>query len=196
MIEINLMPTKKGGAGELQNLLSKMNLKGVLFAIFFFFVPEMVYLSIVNDEIQGYEQERLQLVEKFKKISAQVRELKKIEEQIDALKKLEVTLEAKLVVVREIIDKRQNPFGMLHYVAKNCPSELWLTEVALKNNKLIIKGFAETWKSIGVFLENLKSSIFFDKNIQYEQPRTKLEQYKDWERKEYFEITAGIVRYE
>src|SRR5690606_17212227 len=126
----------------------------------------------------------------LRSLNQKMNELKKIEQQIDALKDLEKKLSEKLEVVKQIISKRQNPFGLLHYLTQNTPSDVWITDVKLENGNIELRGFSESWKSIGTFLENLKSSIFFDKNIQYEQPKERDPKYREWERKENFLIKS------
>lgn len=195
MIEINLSPSKKGQS-ELQELINKINIKMMIVAILLYFVPEMLYLSMVDDELAVIQNRMVQVNNELKQLSTKVSELKKIEDQIDALKALEKKLAEKLEVVKKIISKRQNPFLFLQYVANNTPKDLWITDMKLDGNDLEFSGFSDSWKSIGVFLENLKSSIFFDKSIQYVQPKERDPKYKEWERKENFLITSKVVRFE
>ena len=119
--------------------------------------------------------------------------MKAIEEQVAALKAQETKLAKKLVVVKQIINKRQNPFQVFYYLAQNIPPDVWLTRLELDDKRLVLTGHSKTWKSIGKFLENIKSSIFFSKDLQYQQPPGA---DKGKERIESFMIVANIARFE
>ena len=196
MIEINLSPSKREGQGQLQELMDKINLKMMLIALLIFFVPEALYLTMADEEISGIQEQVAAVNAEIQSMNNKLNELKKIEEQIKALKDLEGKLAGKLEIVRSIINKRQNPFYILQYIANNTPGDLWVTDLELQGSQIEVKGFSDSWKSIGVLLENLKSSIFFDKSIQYEQPKNNDPKYDEWKRKENFVITSSIVRFE
>jgi Tfp pilus assembly protein PilN len=81
------------------------------------------------------------------------------------------------------------------YVARNIPPEIWLTEVSYNDNKLIFKGLSLDYTNQGFFLDNLKKSIFFDKNITYNKiDASSLPE--ELKKLAPFEITATIVRFE
>lgn len=196
MIEINLSPTNKDEQNELLALLSKIDVKMMVIALAILFVPEYLFLSYNDSEIESYNAQSANYDNELRALNVKMDELRKIEEQIDALKLLEKSLGEKLEVVKQIISKRQNPFHLLQYIANNTPADIWITDFKMEEGNIEIKGFSETWKSIGVFLENLKSSIFFEKNIRYEQPKLTEDKYEEWSRKEYFVITSRLVRFE
>ena len=169
MIEINLSTTKK--PVDISNFggvdLSKIKVKFVVLAIVLSYVPDFLIYPTWEGEI-NQQNERLTVVNQEKsKLSAEVEALKDFDKQIEALNKQEEKLKAKLEVVKSILSKRQNPWEVFVYVAQNIPSELWLTSLVFENKKLVFKGLSVDYTPQGVFLENIKKSVFFDKNVNY-----------------------------
>jgi Tfp pilus assembly protein PilN len=196
MIEINLQSGRKDG-GPLAGLdLSKINLKMLGLALVIYFVPEGFLVEMWDSEIDKVQSSNQELRSEFKKLNSKVRSMKTYEEQVQALKEQEKKLSRKLQVVKEIINKRQNPFQVYFYLANNIPKDVWINEMIMDDRKLTLKGFSSSWKSIGKFLENLKNSIFFDKNIQYEQPQSDGTESAADKRAEAFTIVANIARFE
>ena len=195
MIEINLITGKKqGGLTAVAGIdFNKLNIKMVIVAILFLYIPEPFLVDMMDTEIETVTQKNTALRKEYAAVNKKVKSLKEIEEQVVALKDQEAKLARKLNVVKQIINKRQNPFQIFYYLAQNIPSDVWLTKLELDDKKLILTGHSKTWKSIGTFLENIKSSIFFAKDLRYEQP-TGADKAKD--RVETFTIIANIVRFE
>ena len=197
MIQVNLSTLKK--PIDLANVggfdLSKVNVKMVLIAIALLYFPDFFL-------VDGFEQERVAAENKLAELTTQknqlqkrVSALKEFDKQVQQLKRREAQLLEKLNVVKTIITKKKNPWNILVYVAKNIPPEIWLTEITYDSDKLIFKGLSTDYTNQGLFLENLKKSIFFDKNISYSKTDTTTlpEEVKNLAP---FEITATITRFE
>lgn len=169
MIQINLSTLKK--PVDISNLggldLSKVNVKMVLLAIFLSYVPDFLVYPAWENEILEQEQTLDTLTTQKKKLSTDVEALKDFDKQIEALNKQEEKLKAKLEVVKAILNKRQNPWEVMVYVAKNIPTDLWLTTINYEGKKIVFKGLSVDYTSQGIFLENIKKSIFFDTNVIY-----------------------------
>lgn len=195
MIEINLSPTKK--AAGLTNIagidLSLINVKMMVIALLVMFVPEPILVGIWDEEIAGHNSQFASLNSEYRKLQTKVRSMQNVQKQVDALKEQEGKLDRKLETVKKIINKRQNPFQVLRYVAENIPSEVWLQSIELVENSLILTGYATNYKNIGVFIESLKNSIFFQavdyQNMQDLNPVVK------GRRLETFKITTQVVRF-
>lgn len=197
MIQVNLSTAKK--PLDLANVggfdLSKINVKMVLIAIVLLYIPDFFL-------VDGFEQDRVlaqeslsQLMQKKNQLQKRVSALKEFDKQVQQLKRREAQLTEKLNVVKTIITKKKNPWNILVYVAKNIPPEIWLTEITYNSDKLVFKGLSTDYTNQGLFLENLKKSIFFDKNITYSKTDTTTlpEEMKNLAP---FEITATITRFE
>lgn len=198
MIEINLSIenkeqslTKIGGFD-----LSKINVKWMLIAILILYIPEMILMGHFESETETINTELTALRTEDRQLKNRVKGLENIEKQINALKEQEARLAEKLAVVKEIINKKQNPFNVLKYIADNTPKDIWITELNITESlDITIKGQSRTWKSIGIFLDNLKNSIFFSKNISYTQPNNNA-QTGEGPRLENYEMKTKIVRFE
>lgn len=199
MIEINLSVenkeqslTKVGGID-----FSKINVKGMLFAILFLYVPEIFLTSHFESQTEDINAQLTTLRAEDKQLKNKVRGLENIEKQINALKEQEKRLAEKLNVVKEIINNKQNPFSILKYIADNTPKDIWVTELKLTESlDITLKGQSKSWKSIGVFIDNLKNSIFFAKEMSYTQPGNNASEETSGPRYENFEIKAKVVRFD
>jgi Tfp pilus assembly protein PilN len=197
MIQVNLSTLKK--PIDLANVggydLSKINVKMVLVAIALLYIPDFFVVDGFEQERVAAEESLSQLVQKKNQLQKKVSALKEFDKQVQQLKRREAQLTEKLNVVKTIITKKKNPWNILVYVAKNIPPEIWLTEINYSADKLVFKGLSTDYTNQGLFLENLKKSIFFDKNISYSKTDTSTlpEELKNLAP---FEITATITRFE
>lgn len=191
MIKVNLLVGKK--PLDITNVggfdLSKLNVKYLIIAIVLSYVPDI----FVYDFFKNKEADLQKLVffhnKNFKAVNTKVRSLKNIERQIKALENLERKLKDKLNIVKEIIKKRVNPMNVLLYVSKNIPEDVWLTDISLEEKQFTLKGKSKTVKSVGVFHDNLKNSIFFRKDI-------KLSNLNPVNNVTDFQIDAYVISYE
>lgn len=198
MIEINLITGKKSGSltaiGGVD--FNKLNIKMIIVAILSLYIPEIFLVQHFDGEIEKANQKNKKLQTELREINKKVRSMKAVEEQVAELKKQEEQYARKLVVVKKIINKRQNPFKVFYYVAQNIPPDVWINSIELEEKRLVIVGYSKSWQSIGIFQENLRNSIFFSKDMQYTQPtQTNTLNNKD-NRLSAFQITANIVRFE
>ena len=197
MIEINLSTQKK--AVDIKNVggfdLSKLNVKYVLIAIVISYLPDFIILPSLEDTRVQAQARVDQLNSENSKKKAQVNSLKGFDKQIQQLKRREQQLLEKLELIKTIISKKKNPWNVLVYVAKNIPQEIWLTEIHYEEDKITFKGLSMDYTNQGVFLDNLKRSVFFADNISYNKIDTAT-MPTEMKKMAPFEITANIVRYE
>ncbi len=197
MIQVNLSTLKK--PIDLANVggfdLSKLNVKLVLIGIIMLYVPDFFFVDSFKAERDAADAQLVELTTNKTKLSRRVNALKEFDKQIQQLKRREQQLTDKLNVVKEIITKKKNPWSILVYVARNIPPEIWLTEIIFTENKLTFKGLSLDYTNQGLFLENLKKSIFFDKNITYSKTDA-ANLPADLKNLAPFEITATITRFE
>jgi Tfp pilus assembly protein PilN len=165
-----------------------------LIAMFITFVPEGFLIDYFDGAIKVNQAEYNKLNGELKKLSTKVRGMSSIQKQVDALNEQEAKLAKKLLAVRKIINKRQNPYEVMKYIVQNIPEDVWIISTTLNENNLVIRGYAKNWKSIGGFLESLKSSIFFARQIDYTRPPDMNTEYLG-QRVEVFQITANILRF-
>lgn len=198
MIEINLSTLKK--PLDLANVggfdLSKLNVKLVVLAIFLLYVPDFFVVGNLEESRLAAEQELQTLTQTKNKLTKRVNALKEFDKQVQQLKRREQQLTEKLEVVKSILTTKRNPWNILVYIAKNIPPEIWLTEIEFQEDELTFRGLSLDYANQGVFLENLKKSIFFDRNITYNKVPTTPSASDAIKSLAPFEVKARITRFE
>jgi hypothetical protein len=196
MIKTNLLVGKK--PLDLSSLggfdLSKLNVKYLIIAIALSYVPDFFIYDMFAERLQAIQAVITTHNQKYASIQKEAKSLDNIQKQVDALEKLEKSLEEKLVVVKQIFKMRSNPMNIMLYIAQNTPEDVWLTDLVIENNSVQIKGESKGYKSIGVFIENLRNSIFFRKDIKLEGNSTQVKE--GGERVEVFLVRGVVVSYE
>lgn len=197
MIDINLIPGKKSqGLGNVGGFnFSLLNVKMLLISIIALYGVDIFVSSHFDSKLEELTQKENAIRSEQRKVSGKLRNLAKVKKEVENLNKQEIVLAKKIDVIKKIVDKRQNPFKVLKYIAENTPKDIWLNELEFKDNKLKLLGNSKSWKSIGKFLENLKTSIFFNTNISYKEPEGVEKTFKG-QRVEVFEIEANVVRFQ
>ena len=197
MIEINLSPREKDN--PIANLggvnISLLNVKGLVLSIALLYISEPVLEGYYEDEEAKITAISNSIRKEQRKISTQLQELKHVKKQVEDLNRQETELSKKINVVKKIVDKRQNPFKVLRYIAENTPADVWIHELELDEKNLKLIGYSKSWKSISDFLGNLKSSVFFSETINYNRT-SGVDGNLNGQRVEPFTITTSILRFE
>jgi Tfp pilus assembly protein PilN len=195
MIKINLSNAKKqfdaSNVGGFD--FTKLKIKPLILITVLIYLPDFVLVSL-------WEEERTATAavvdEKQGKLSTLRRKLsqsKDLEKQIRELKAQEETLGKKLAAVKMSINEKKNPAMILLYIAKNIPSELWIKELSITSDNMLIKGEALNYVSIGDFVNSIKSSVFI-KDHQIVSTSNMVRE-SDKRRIEVFEVRFGIARF-
>lgn len=168
MIKINLNTEKK--KVDLSNVggfdFSKVKIKALLLVIVLIYVPDFVLLPMWEEELQQNNEAISTKQMQLNNLKRKASQTKEYEKQLNELKVQEENLGKKLIAVKEAINQKKNPASLLLYIAKNIPNELWIQELSIENDILMIKGEALDYSSIGKFVTNLRSSVFIkDANI-------------------------------
>jgi len=195
MISVNLSTLKKpldlANVGGLD--LSKINVKLVVLSIVFLYIPDFFLVDSLETQKKAAEEELNGLVVEKNKLTRRVNSLKQFNKQVQDLERREKDLSQKLEVVKNIITQKKNPWNILVYVARNIPPEIWLTEINYSDDQISFKGLSLDYANQGVFLDNLKKSVFLDKSITYTKSSEGTDSTKGLAP---FEIKAKIVRFE
>ena len=196
MIKVNLIPgERRGNFTEFAGI--KLNLINIKLLIPFFlavYLVEPVIENIYSGDIEKFEEQAKNNRKSMAELRIESRKYDNIRNQVKQLNQQEKNLATKIKVVQEIVEKRQNPFKVLKYIAENIPGDVWLTELEVEEKKLKILGYSKSWKSIGEFIENLKTSIFFNGTVNYVRPEGMQSNIGN-NRVETFEITTSIVSF-
>lgn len=196
MIKINLNTVNK--QMDLSNLggfdLSKLKIAAVIGAIVFMYVPDFVITPIWEGQFTERTAEFDALQMSLNSLKRKVAQSADLEKQIRELKVQEENLGQKLTAVKQAISLKRNPSGILLYIAKNMPADLWISELVVEPELMTIKGEALSYTSVGNFVNNLRSSVFIkDASIKN---TTSTVRVSDKRRIESFEIHFGIARFE
>ena len=195
MIEVNLVPgAKKDGATKVAGIdVGLINIKMVVISIILLYSYEAAIDFVYGDQVAVLEEQARENNKKHRELSSELAKNQAIKDKVKVLDAQEATLASKISVVKEIVDKRSNPFEVLKYIAENTPDYVWLHELEIENNKLTMTGQSKSFKKLGDFIENLKNSIFFDGNINYTKPEN-IKSSINGIRVEPFKLQAQIVR--
>ncbi|MDH4469108.1 MAG: PilN domain-containing protein [Bacteriovoracaceae bacterium] len=196
MIQINLKSQAAQSSSFLGDFdLSKINFKYLAIGVVFYtFAPGIVKDQFVEKQTKIQKKIDILTLER-KALNEELDKLADIETRIEKMKKEEEDFNSRLKVVQKVLESKQNPMHMLHFIAKNIPEDVWLQELKIENNVLEFKGNALNYDSIGKFIAQLKDSIFFDKNVSLENYTTK-DGKESETRYEEFSVKATIARYE
>lgn len=196
MIKINLNSVKK--QVDISNIggfdFTKIKIKALLLVIVLIYVPDFTLLPIWETDLNSKQAELDQLQNQLNSLKQKVAQSANLERQIQELNAQEKSLGEKLTAVKEAISQKRNPASLLLYIAKNIPEDLWIKELSLENETMIVKGEALSYTSVGNFVNNLRSSIFIrDASIK---GTTSTVRESDKRRIESFEIHFAVARFE
>lgn len=196
MIKINLTTTQK--QADLSNVggfdFTKLKFKAVGLALFLIYIPDFFLVPMWEEDMNTKQSELQTLQGEVNSLKRKVSKSATYEKQIRELKAQEENLVKKLTAVKEAISLKRNPSNLLLYISKNMPSELWIKELSIERQTMMIKGEALSYSSVGNFVANLKSSVFIkDANIK---STNSIVRESDKKRLEVFEVQFEIARFE
>ena len=196
MIKINLTVAQK--QMDLSDLggfdFTKLKFKAVIIACVLIYVPDFVLLPMWEDEFNARSQEFETLQRESGKLKRKVAQSSILERQIRELKMQEDNLGKKLTAVKQAINLKRNPANLLLYITKNLPEDLWIKDLSIDGETLLVKGEALSYTSVGNFVNNLRSSVFIrEANIKN---TTSTVRESDKRRVESFEISFAVARFD
>lgn len=196
MIKINLSIAQK--QMDISNLggfdFTKVKIVPVLIAVVVMYLPDFVLMPMWEEEYNVKTQELSGLQGELSSLKRKVSQSATLEKQIRELKAQEENLGKKLTAVKEAISQKRNPANLLLYITKNIPEDLWLLELSIDNETMIVKGEALSYTSVGNFVNSLRSSVFIkDASIKN---TTSTVRESDKRRIESFEIHFAVARFE
>lgn len=194
MIKINLSVAQK--QVDISNLggfdFTKLKIKAVILVCVLIYIPDFVILPMWETDFTTKSQEFEALQRKSGSLKRKVAQSSTLEKQIRELKIQEENLVKKLTAVKQAIGQKRNPSNLLLYISKNMPNDLWIKELTIDGDVMVVKGEALNYTSVGNFVNNLRSSVFIrEANIK---STTSSVRESDKRRIESFEINFGIAR--
>lgn len=196
MIKINLSTAKK--QVDISNIggfdFTKLKIKPLLLVIALIYVPDFVLAPMWETERTTAQDEINSKQSRLNSLKRKVSQSMDLEKQIRELKAQEENLGKKLTAVKQAISEKKNPSTILLYIAKNVPDSLWIKDLSIAGDKMVIKGEALDYTSIGNFVNSLRSSVFIkEANIV---GTASVVRESDKRRIETFEVNFGIARFD
>ncbi|GAB4017132.1 MAG: hypothetical protein Fur0010_17510 [Bdellovibrio sp.] len=197
MIETNLLGQKRTFKTPtvLGVDLSKINFKMLALAMVIYYVPEGYLISYFEEQMQEVQRQIEELNTQIAKLDKELEGTGNLREKLEAFNRQVLKLQERSEQVDRIVKERTNPAKLLEQLAKNTPEDLWMDELVITGEKeIIIKGGAESYKSIGDFLTHANDSPFFGKTLTLADSKTSTENLNGKEyRREDFEIKGKIT---
>jgi Tfp pilus assembly protein PilN len=196
MIKINLSNAKK--SLDISNVggfdFTKIKIKAMLLVIFIIYIPDYLLLPMWEEERNETESQITQTQKVLSKLKKEVTKSQDLDKQIRELKAQEENLGKKLTAVKQAISEKRNPSALLLFIAKNTPPELWIKELTIIQEEMIVKGEALDYTSIGNFVNVLRDSVFIkESNISSTSSAVR---DSDKRRIESFEVKFKIARFD
>lgn len=196
MIKINLLSKKN--SLDISNIagfdFTRLKFKALLLVILIIYVPDFTLVTMWEGEQEAKNTEIQALDAKLSGLKRKVAAAKDMERQIKELQAQEENLGKKLTAVKQAISEKKNPATLLLYIAKNIPDNLWIINLSIDGNQMVIKGESLDYSSIGNFINSLRSSVFIsDANIV--STSSNVRDY-DKKRVEVFEVKFSIARFD
>ncbi len=162
MIKINLSNAKK--SVDISNIagfdFTRLKIKALLLVVFIIYIPDLFLYDLWETERTEAETTISQTQRTLSKLKKEISKSMDLEKQIRELKAQEENLGKKLTAVKQAISEKKNPSALLLYIAKNIPPELWIKELSILQDEMVVKGDALDYTSIGNFVTMLKESVF------------------------------------
>lgn len=195
MIEINL--AKKKTKIQFAGVdLSKLPYIKIALAFLIQFLLPGMFKESNQKELKETNEKISEINKEIDKIKAEERRLADLKEQIDAFKAKTKQLEERSIQVEKILQIKTNPNKLLEKLARSMPEDLWVTKIQIQKNRLTVIGQSISYPSIGLLLEQLRESPFFDEKFKEGSQKT-IERQLDGEKVRLieFKINGPIVRY-
>ncbi len=197
MIKINLAVKKKVEVASpfMGMSLKDLNLIPLAASLaIYLFAPDLI-TSQYQSKIDVLTGEMTKVQQAKKKIQEDSKGLEELKGKIQHATDLESKLNQRLAAVKQIGSTYKNPEKVLLYLAQNMPEDVWLNELTLNSEKFSIQGESVSYKSIGEFLDSLRESLYFNKDIKLDETKTKSVESESL-RTEVFKISGNISRFE
>jgi len=196
MIKINLSNAKK--SLDISNVagfdFTKIKIRAVILVIFIIYIPDYFLVDIWEEERTETESQISQTQKVLSKLKREVSKSQDLDKQIRELKAQEENLGKKLTAVKQAISEKRNPSALLLFIAKNTPPELWIKELTIIGEEMLVKGEALDYTSIGNFVNVLRDSVFIkESNISSTSSAVRESNKR---RIESFEVKFKIARFD
>ena len=151
MLEINLLPVREARrAADLRHYFAQLVLVVIVCA-----GGVGLYQSRLSDQVSRAE-------DRVKQMQSDIDQFKPQLDQVARFKKRKAELEKKIDVIDGLDKARSGPVRVLSELATRTPDRLWLTSLATKGERIVLKGKSLDNELVAQFLRNLVESQYFE----------------------------------
>lgn len=178
--------------------LNELNFKLLGVAFFIFYIPE-IFVHSHFEELLTTEQAVVDSLSSEKdKITQEINSNANVKSQLEAYNNQVEKLKERSAQVDEILKIRTNPKKVLEKIARSIPEDLWFDVLSINENKdVVIKGGANSSRSIGEFITVINDSPFFANSLTpVKQERADDKSEGVGSSFEYFELKGKIKNYD
>jgi Tfp pilus assembly protein PilN len=196
MIKTNLLVTdsKSSSSAFVSGIdFSVINWKMILLSLLIFFGADILKTSYFDSKLKVVQSEIDQVNSQKQKLKKQLDSLKDIKLQVEEVKKLEATLTQKVEILKKILEYKRIPLKIFTLISASIPENTWFDSLVIKENMIQIKGRSRDYKNIGLFIDTIKSSTFFEQGLKLDSNKTE----EDGKfRNEVFSLSGQVSKWE
>jgi type IV pilus assembly protein PilN len=115
---------------------------------------------------------RRDLEHEISKARLEAERLRSIIEEVKGYEEKKASLEAKIKLINDLKTNQKGPVRLMDEISKALPDLVWLTNLDVSGNQVVMKGKTMSPNAVSTYLENLKKSPFFAepvfRNLQQE----------------------------
>jgi type IV pilus assembly protein PilN len=134
-------PLVSAGGGDLANYLL---IAGIAVGVLVF----LGWLLLLNHKLAAKDKE-VAIAQK------QVDDLQQVIKEVESYKVKKAELERKIGIINDLKDNQRGPVQIMDEVSKAVPELLWLTNMEVTNNSIMIRGSAFNMSAVANFIDNL-----------------------------------------
>jgi len=200
MIKINLNYNETSKKGSLGSKISEnvdvrsLNLPLWVACVAIGFGPSFFLESQWSEEVEAKKSEVAEVFIKNKTLKRGSKGIQAEEKKLEEFKAAEAEFIKKTQVVKEVLEKKNNPMRIMKYISENIPKEVWIKNISLRNKKVKINGYALSFSKLNQFIKQLDTSVFLNKKVKLVNHVTKTIK-PSGKRVEEFFIESEVVRF-
>jgi len=176
MIRINLLPTRRKKVVVLPPSLIYGAIGAVIVIILL-----VAYTIYLNSKISSINQQVIAKQQRLNQMKAKLKEVENYERDNAEFRK-------KTQIIERLRSNQAVPLRLLDEVSERLPKGVWLTLLENRSNSVSIEGFAFSNSDLVAYVQNLKTSKYFENVELIESRQTEIDKFSVYKFKLTFRI--------
>ncbi|HEY3171862.1 MAG TPA: PilN domain-containing protein [Thermoanaerobaculia bacterium] len=101
------------------------------------------------------------LDEEIARANEEVARLRSIIDEVKGYEDKKTSLEAKIQLINNLKTNQRGPVRLMDEISRALPDLVWLTDLSVSGNQVVLKGRTLSPNAVATYLENIKKSPFF-----------------------------------